>query len=463
MPTITHIDPENRTILTGWRAEVTGSPNSPWHKAGTYGWWQGWTGPDDVMTWTVSVRQPGNYELALVAEGGQGRETVEVNVGNRMLRASLQPYWDRVDLGTVRLPAGRSRIALRPAGNKPFQKLGGLELIRPAVRRAIGRRAEALRADTSWMVQRVYGLMFHWTNLIYPRRGPRKGYQQAVRDFDLAGFVRQVAATGAGWVYLTTCHAGHYWPGPNAAIDRVLPGRTCKRDLIGEMAEALEARGVRLGLYYHLGHEDRSWWGRVGYDTAGWATFFRTFQSVIKDAGQRYGEHVFGWWFDDGFHSFYPIHPTTPWEKLLTSARKGYRNRVVCWNAWNAPKVTEFADTSTWDSALTDKLIAGGGSLPVGGSGRFGSGPQEGLQAHITTLLQPSWGHGRPNTPRVGRCLYTTEQLIAWLTEARARRAIVTLNAEIFQDGTFSDNDVRRFRAIYRALWPQRSRHRVVE
>jgi len=40
--------------------------------------------------------------------------------------------------------------------------------------------------------------------------------------------------------------------------------------------------------------------------------------------------------------------------------------------------------------------------------------------------------------------------VITWLKEPAARKAVITLNIEIYQDGTVSQPDVERFRAIRR-------------
>ena len=77
------------------------------------------------------------------------------------------------------------------------------------------------------MVAAKYGLMFHWTSQTKPRNGVPKPYCDAVRDFDANRFADMVSQMGAGFVVFTTSHAGFYFPGPNPAIDAILPGRTC--------------------------------------------------------------------------------------------------------------------------------------------------------------------------------------------------------------------------------------------
>lgn len=444
-----NVKPDDRTVLTGYFARPVGPVASAWRSPGSRGFWQGFTAPGQGFDWTVDVKAPGRYTIDALAEGGPAGPTIEVAAGGRTFRKRLGEFWDRLSVATVDLPAGRQVISFRSAGKAQPLKFISLEMVRPEVQRRIERDALSMRADTSWMVEKVYGLMFHWVAGTCPRRGPSKPYRQAVDEFPVESFADTVAATGAGWVYLCTTHAVYHWPGPSAAIDAILPGCTCRRDLIGELALALADRGVRLGLYYHPGHDDKPWWDRVGFDTAGRAAFVRTWKAVIAEAGRRYGPLLASWWFDDGMHSYY--HASPPWREFLSAARAGHEERVVLWNAWLAPKVTWYTDTSSWESGLTSELIGGGGNLPRGGDGRFIAGPQKGLQAHITTLIHQSWGHHLPDRP-ISPCQYTTEQLIAWLKEARRRRAVVSLNLEIYQDGGFAPADVRRFRQIRRAL-----------
>ena len=278
----------------GGDAEIFGPVAEADIGPGKRGWLQGWTGPNDIIGWQISLPSAGRYELWVVAQGGKARPTVQVAAGSGQLSARLPNRWDRTLLGSVRLPAGKSTITLRSVGEGAIKRLLSLELVRPAVRSAIAKRAAKSRPSTDWLVAGKYGLMFHWTSQTQPRHGRALGYQAAVDAFNVPRFVQTVAAAGAGHVILTTSHAEYYWPGPNAAIDKVLTGRTCKRDLIGELADALARHGIRLMLYYHPGHDDTAWWSRTGFDKPDKAAFFRQWQAVIEDAGKRYGQRLAG-------------------------------------------------------------------------------------------------------------------------------------------------------------------------
>ena len=92
--------------------------------------------------------------------------------------------------------------------------------------------------------------MFHWTSQSIGTDGTIKPFAQAVADFPLRQFVEMVEATGAGYVLFTVGHAQPYCPAPLASWEKYHPGKTTKRDLVAEMAQALNAKGIKLMCYF---------------------------------------------------------------------------------------------------------------------------------------------------------------------------------------------------------------------
>ena len=450
------VNPDGRTAILAADAEIMGPMTEVDIGPGKRAWLEGWTGRNDILGWQISVRAAADYDLAVIAEGSSSRPVIEIGAGTGTIQKHVPPRWDRVEIGTVRLPAGKSTITLRSAGNGKMKRLLSLELIRPAIRKNIERRAEKFRAATDWFIKGRYGLMFHWTSRSRPRRGQPKAYREAVDDFNVPRFADTVDAAGAGHVILTTSHADFRWPGPNPAVDKLLKGRTCKRDLIGEIADALADRGVRLMLYHHPGHDDANWWARTGFDKPAHSTFIRNWTALIKDAGQRYGKRLAGWWFDDAMFTYYPLNP--PWQQMAAAARAGNADRLICWNSWVLPKVTDWGDLSSWEVFLTPEVISGHGHLPLAGDGRYTAGPQGGLQAHITTpATKGGWVYDREDSA-IGGMLYQTPTLIRMLQEAARRRCVVTLNLEVYQDGGISRGAARQFAEVKQALKTRRRR-----
>ncbi|MBN2450512.1 MAG: hypothetical protein JXR77_08980 [Lentisphaeria bacterium] len=179
-----------------------------------------------------------------------------------------------------------------------------------------------------------YGVGFHWTALTLPQRGEPLPFAEAVARFDVSRFVDQVRQTGAGHVLFTLAHARHIMPCPNAEMDAVLPGHTCERDLIMDLAEGLREAGVALCLYYHHGISSRPpaspWELAAGAGPGDSAAFYDRHCRILEILGERYGRKVTAWWFDSA--QALARLGATPWERIAEAARAGHPGRLLCHN-----------------------------------------------------------------------------------------------------------------------------------
>ncbi len=179
-----------------------------------------------------------------------------------------------------------------------------------------------------------YGIGCHWTTWTLNADGTQLPFERAVDEFDVRAFANRVAETDAGHVLFTINHALHWLACPSHETDRVMPGRTCRRDLIRDLIDALRAHGIALMLYYHHGcdlpEQDPAWQRAVGgYDD----TPVRLYDHVIRiltELGERYGSDVVGWWFDAGWAL--QKRGQTPWPALFAAAKAGHPSRLVSFN-----------------------------------------------------------------------------------------------------------------------------------
>ncbi len=226
------------------------------------------------MTWKVQVDRAGDYEVALnhAAEPGAVGQHVQVSSGGSRVEYTMAktkgvfgdksyemtPIKDR-----LRLEAGTQSIALSiPDAPKAMDVLNfrSLELIPVAAKAAIEadrQEARRARASTEWMAKAGYGLMFHWTSQSIGRDGTHKPYAQAVDDFDVKHFAEMVEETGAGYVIFTIGHAQSYCPATAQAWEKYYPGKTTKRDLIAELADALERERHQADVLLERGQSHR--------------------------------------------------------------------------------------------------------------------------------------------------------------------------------------------------------------
>ncbi|MDP6038353.1 MAG: alpha-L-fucosidase, partial [Candidatus Latescibacteria bacterium] len=316
-------------------------------------------------------------------------------------------------------------------GDEPASfRVWSIELARPEAMEAIQQRATAMREDGEWMIEKTYGLFVHWSTLSSNIDGTQRPYEEAVNLFDVEAFADMVEQTGAAWLILTTTHGKHNFAAPIQAIDQVLPGYTTRRDLIMEIADALEKRSIRLMLYYHIGLDNNAWPEAVGYYDADKSRWFENIITIHREIAERYGEKTWGWFFDDGHKWYYPCD--FPWERYYESIKTGNAKRLVAFNPGTRPSVTPFGDLLASDN---------GSNLRPPMSKRYfdEQGDYAGLLQHFSFTLEPAWTlkqQQQIRDPGFPKPVHDTEELIGYVRTCQAARVPVTMNILITQDVT---------------------------
>jgi hypothetical protein len=446
---------------------------------------ESWESPEDSFVWRVEVPQAGHYEVSAI---GTGRESVVeiaandnrvtgwINNGWDVMwdttkfpprdgkwRAEFTPPddyfrlvwsgWDRIPIGTLYLRGGMNTITLRANKVGADLALYSLELVRLEAQKALSEKANKLRSSTKWLADAKYGLFFHWTSgtknddawkATWPKSGERKVFPKNVDDFRVETFVDMVRETGAGYAVFSATWASHCFPAPIRAIDRILSGRTSKRDLIAEIADGLGRHGIKLILYYHPGHSDPEWWEKTKDH------FVDNWCAIMSEVGQRYGEKLAGWWYDGG-QSYYQLN--VPFDRLAEAAKAGNPHRLITYNNGNFwPKLTDFQDYLAAEGPhfwIDHSLLR---YLPKNGSGVFSGGRHEGLHAHQSFALEAKgWIHNTPNED-ITRPLWDKDLLVKQVKDAMERRFVPSLAIAVYEDGTASPETLDLLRSLRAAV-----------
>ncbi len=418
-------------------------------------WIEGWTETSETIGWRVRLVSAGDYEMELTYDcpSDCAGAVLELTTGKQTARFTTRQTagllgggekFERRGLeGKLRLPAGTTDLtlcAVKKSAANEILRIYGLYLIpvkaKPQ-RAEAAKRVQAARSDPTWFRNAKYGLMFHWTPGVKPRNGKEEPFCDAVRDFNVSAFVRMIEDAGAAYVIFTTAHGTQWLPAPIAAVEKVLPNRTCSRDLLGDLASALAQRGIRLILYYHHGVGDYEWSRNSGFYRKDKIQFFDNEAAVLTEMGKRYGDKVAGWWFDDRF-------PLQPFERLWHAAKAGNPGRLVAFNSWILPKATEFQDYYAGELGGVLKLPPEKGYFD-------GDGPQSGLAGHFLIFLDDTWSHGSSDQP-IKAPLFNNEDLIRYVRTLNARGIPVTMNIGVYQDGTASPATLAQLRAVRKAI-----------
>ncbi|HXM93122.1 MAG TPA: alpha-L-fucosidase, partial [Candidatus Dormibacteraeota bacterium] len=221
------------------------------------------------MKWNVTVPEEGEFDLLLSCAVSVPGFKLEIRSASSSVKVELKVTegvyqqteggwffnFERVRLdGKLHLTRGVNPVNVQVSGPEQsgVVRFRCLEILPVSGSAAIIPSEESVRAhraNTDWFVKAGYGVMFHWTDFTQPREGEKKPYKDAVDAFDVNAFANMVEEMRAGYVVFTLNHAHPHCAAPIQSWEAIHPGWTTRRDLIGDLADALEARGIRFLLY----------------------------------------------------------------------------------------------------------------------------------------------------------------------------------------------------------------------
>jgi hypothetical protein len=318
----------------------------------------------------------------------------------------------------------------------------------------VGADGTYVRANTDWLAACRYGVGICWTPVSKPRQGWPICFSEAVKNFDVKRFVDTIADTGAQYLIFTATHRYQFLPAPNPVIDGMQTGRTCKRDLIGEMAQGLKSRGISLMMYYNHScnrGQDHIWEQAAGYHDRDKNRFFDNILNIIEWMGQHYGDLIDAWWFDS-ISSLTHGGPRdtvstdmggfkVPWHRFTRAAKAGYPARLVTYNAAWSKTYMYTSHQDYWAGEIRNLE-----EDPP--SSRY---KDNGLQWHGWICLDDKrWVHAKRDT-EIPDVRFSDEQVVEYVRTCIKHQAPVAFNLSIYQDATMSPKSLRQMQMLKNA------------
>lgn len=292
----------------------------------------------------------------------------------------------------------------------------------------------------AWFRDAGYGLFVHWQTWTKAEFGPTIGFQEAVERFPVDRFADQVAETGARYVIFTVTHVDNHVPFPLPEMDAVMPGRTCRRDLMDELADALNARGVRLMFYTSWqANGDPDFGARTGWgtDVARWQD---TMCGLIRAVAERYGPRLAGWWVDNCRHNKWGNFASGYDFKAMAEAlRAGNPDRILAFLVSRpSPPLPE------WDHRVAGIADYAAGHLAEQLFISAGPGDGNGLQSHWCNNMDGDWVYLGGER----RLRYSDDLVLKCITGNIANGAVFSYGVAPGQEGIICDEAMRQLRVV---------------
>jgi len=341
---------------------------------------------------------------------------------------------------------------------------------------------------TAWLQNEKYGIFVHWipgmsdipsavtaSAASIPTGQIGGAWNTLVSNFNVTNFADQVAQTGAGYVIFTNGQTSGFYCAPNNALEGyagLIRGEfTPHRDLISDLADALNNRGIKLLVYMAgdgpvsapiLNRPNGSTVKiREALDagTGGQAysnTFRARYNAMIQEWSQAWGSKVSGWWLDCCWkNSAYGEESNSEnndgpgnLSAFIAAAKSGNPSALVACN----PGADRFSVRSVDQDYVAGE--AGQYWTPEAKFNIYPNSPFVSYQGknmlwHTLSFLGIEWGD--PSLK------YVDEELISYVSSVNRMGGIVTLDVSVNAAGQISERQFEQLKRVKSALRPTAS------
>jgi hypothetical protein len=294
---------------------------------------------------------------------------------------------------------------------------------------------------TDWLVAKKYGVFVHYLDGLQnnPEHvtslGRHTSWDECVREFDVEKFADRMQEAGAGYVIFTVMQRKRFMIAPNATFDRLTgysPGEACAtRDLIEDLYQALEQRGIALMLYWTGDGpcDDPKAAPALGWPADGQVTeaFVRNWANVVREYGERYQGKVRGWW-TDGCYRFIG-YDDKKLGILAEGLRAGCPERIIALNPGVEDRVRAYSRHEDFTTGEQNAFA----DLPTA---RF----VDGEQWHILSYLGKTWG--QPGTAK------TKREMAEYVHACNVLGGVVSIEVILYRDGDLDRSQLEVLKAL---------------
>jgi hypothetical protein len=249
------------------------------------------------------------------------------------------------------------------------------------------------------------------------------------------------------WMIFPFGQNNGYYCSNNEFLEKLLPGRCSKRDLMMEIAVIMKDKGIRLIAYLpsEVDKADPELREIFGWDISPTdkSIFQERYMAFIKAWAEKFGDLIGGWWFDGCYNAAEKNFCRT---REWSNKRFDYQRWSAAARAGNSDAVIDMcpgAEAMKYAFIEQDYLAGEVNTL-----NNLPKGPLiDGMQWHSLVWLDCFWMHSKaPGTIVPPR--FTNEELLNYVQSCHDKGGGVTLNVGIYQDGTMAEDTVDQIKYV---------------
>jgi formylglycine-generating enzyme required for sulfatase activity/predicted Ser/Thr protein kinase len=276
-----------------------------------------------------------------------------------------------------------------------------------------------------WFKDAKWGVLLHYvpSERIVGEPVTVDSWNRAVDGVNVRALADQLASAGAGYCIFTIGQNSGYYCSPSPTYDRfvgVSRSKCSRRDLIADLADALNAKGIRLIAYLFSQAPDQD---KIAAEALAWnhqdsrkRTFQYKWRDVIREWSICWQSKVSGWWFDVCNDARFNFLDPPNFQTFITAARTGNPNAIVSFNRAPLP-----IRPMTMSEDFT------GGEVDNPAEVQY-SGAWVDMQFHMVSYLGAKWGSPPPR--------FQTDEIIEHTRRIVDKGGVVTWDVPVESDGT---------------------------
>ena len=292
---------------------------------------------------------------------------------------------------------------------------------------ALGYAAIAAAAEqrADWMKQGKWGVMTHyladWKAQTDHLNMSVEEWNRLIDGFNVEALADELKQAGASWYQISLGQNSGYYLSPNATYERIVgePGKCSRRDLVADLYDALNKRGIRLMVYLPSGAPGKDKKAVAALEWRNGAFPNREFQTkweaVIREWSERWRKKVSGWWFDGCYfpNSMYRSEMPPNFKSFAAAARAGNPDAAVAFNPGVVYRILSMTPHEDYTAGEIDKpeMIS---------IRRSADGMMDGTRIHMLSFLGEKWGMGQQprfaidDVIRYSRKLWDSGGAVTW-------------------------------------------------